>query len=63
MAPNETERSSGKSLIPGRGDVWDLRVMTHPTHRTSAVAPHAYSVPVVRELPPRPIASAGAPTW
>jgi hypothetical protein len=37
--------------------------MTHRTPRTSAVAPHAYSVPVVRELPPRPLASAGAPTW
>ncbi len=37
--------------------------MPHHNHRTSAVAPHAYSVPVVRELPPRPIASAGARTW
>ena len=37
--------------------------MTHRTFRTSAIAAHAYSVPVVRELPPRPLASAGAPTW
>jgi hypothetical protein len=37
--------------------------MTHRTHRTSLALAHAYSVPVVRELPPRPIASAGACTW
>jgi hypothetical protein len=35
--------------------------MTHRTSRTSLAPAHAYSVPVVRELPPRPIA--GARTW
>jgi hypothetical protein len=37
--------------------------MTYRTYRSSAIAVHAYSVPVVRELPPRPIASAGTRTW
>jgi len=51
------------SPIPGRRDAWDRRVMTHRTYRIPSVAGHAYSVPVVRELPPRPIPSAGAQTW
>jgi hypothetical protein len=37
--------------------------MTYRTYRTSLAPAHAYAVPVVRELPPRPIASAGARTW
>ena len=37
--------------------------MTHLTHRTSPVAGHAYTVPVVRELPPQPVAAAGTRTW
>ena len=37
--------------------------MTHRTHRTQPVAGHAYTVPVVRELPSQPAASAGPRTW
>jgi hypothetical protein len=32
--------------------------MTHHTHGTSRATRHAYSLPVVRELPPRPITAA-----
>jgi hypothetical protein len=35
--------------------------MTHRTHRTSPVTGHAYTVPVVRELPTQPAASVR--TW
>jgi hypothetical protein len=37
--------------------------MTDRNHRTTPAAGHAYSVPVVHELPPRPIPAAGASTW
>ena len=37
--------------------------MNHRTHRTTPVTGHAYSVPVVRELPPQPLASATIRTW
>ena len=37
--------------------------MTHRTHRTSPVAGHAYTVPVVRELPPQPAAATGTRIW
>ena len=37
--------------------------MTHRTHRTSPVTGHAYSVPVVRELPQQPVAAAGTRIW
>jgi hypothetical protein len=35
--------------------------MIQRPHRTSSVTGHAYSVPVVRELPPQPLA--GGRTW
>ena len=53
----------GISPIPGSGGGWDRRVMTYRTHRTSPVAGHAYTVPVVRELPSQPAASANIRTW
>jgi hypothetical protein len=37
--------------------------MISRTHRTSPVAGHAYTVPVVRELPAQPAASADLRTW
>jgi hypothetical protein len=37
--------------------------MTYRTHRIAPAPGHAYSVPVVRELPPRPVPAAGASTW
>jgi hypothetical protein len=43
--------------------VHGAKVMTHRTNRTSHVARHAYSVPVVRELPPSPVTGAGSSTW
>jgi hypothetical protein len=33
------------------------------SNRTHPVTGHAYTVPVVRELPPRPVASAGTRVW
>jgi hypothetical protein len=47
------------SLIPGCGGAWDRRVMKPHSNRTSPG--HAFSVPVVRELPPRPLPRAA--TW
>jgi hypothetical protein len=41
----------------------NLRGMTHRLHRTQPANGHAYSVPVVRELPQPPIAVAGWSTW
>ena len=37
--------------------------MTTRIHRTSPAAVHAYTVPVVRELPPQPVAGAGNRIW
>jgi hypothetical protein len=40
-----------------------LRVMTHRIGRTKPIAGHAYSVPVVRELPLAPMVLTGPSTW
>jgi hypothetical protein len=37
--------------------------MTRLIHRTKPVTGHAYSLPVVRELPLRPTPAFGSSTW
>jgi hypothetical protein len=37
--------------------------MTNPAHRTSPITGHAYTVPVVRELPQPPTKPTGPRTW
>lgn len=41
----------------------NLGAMTHRPHRIKPVTGHAYSVPVVRELPQPAVAVAGSTTW
>jgi hypothetical protein len=40
-----------------------IRVNTHSRHRVAALAAHAYSTPVVRELPKPPADTGAADTW
>ena len=63
MGQGVSSRGWGISPIPGSGGGWDRTGMTYRTPRTSPVAGHAYTVPVVRELPAQPAAAAGSRTW
>jgi hypothetical protein len=40
-----------------------IRVNTHSRQRVAALAAHAYSTPVVRELPKPPADAGAADTW